>query len=271
MARILVAAVVLAPFTLLACWRHRHALRKHARLIVAYGVVPIAIGQLAFTSAVARMDVAPALLMMYTAPAAVIVWLWVRHRQRPRQLTVVGLALAAIGLVLVLDIVSGSHLAWAGVCWAVVAMLATTAYFLLSAHRPPDLPSHLLAGTALWIGALTLTGLCAAGLLSLDTATSTAQYATLKLAWWIPLAALGILTSCFAYIAGIAASRRLGPRIASFVALLEVVAGLAFAALFLDEIPRSGQALGVAITLSGILVVTLDRSSASVSGRDART
>ena len=45
-----------------------------------------------------------------------------------------------------------------------------------------------------------------------------------------------------AYTTGIAAGRRLGSRLASFVALLEVVAGVLFAWLLLDELPRADPA-----------------------------
>ena len=49
--------------------------------------------------------------------------------------------------------------------------------------------------------------------------------------------ALGVVTAAIAYTTGIAASRRLGSRLASFVALLEVVAAVGFAWLLLDQLP----------------------------------
>ena len=33
------------------------------------------------------MEVGPALLIEYTAPAAVVVWLWLRHGERPGPVT----------------------------------------------------------------------------------------------------------------------------------------------------------------------------------------
>ena len=54
------------------------------------------------------MEVAPALLIEYTAPAAVVVWLWLRHGGA-RPVTLRGRrAVAAVGLVLVLDLLSGA-------------------------------------------------------------------------------------------------------------------------------------------------------------------
>ena len=52
----------------------------------------------------------------------------------------------------------------------------------------------------------------------------------------------------FAYCTGIAASRRLGSRLASFVALLEVVAGVTFAWLLLDQLPGPLQLAGGALS-----------------------
>ena len=39
--------------------------------------------QFCYFSAVTRMQVGPALLIEYTAPAAVVVWLWLRHGSVP--------------------------------------------------------------------------------------------------------------------------------------------------------------------------------------------
>ena len=50
---------------------------------MAYGVIAVAGCQLAYFSAVDRLPVAVALLIEYTAPVAVIAWLWARHGQRP--------------------------------------------------------------------------------------------------------------------------------------------------------------------------------------------
>ena len=101
---------------------------------------PVAGAQFAYFSAVERMDVGPALLIEYTAPAAVVVWLWLRHGERPGPLTVAGAGLAALGLVLVLDLLSGADLAPIGVLWALIAMVGAASYFVLAAKPRADLP-----------------------------------------------------------------------------------------------------------------------------------
>ena len=55
----------------------------------------------------------------------------------------------------------------------------------------------------------------------------------------------------------IAAGRRLGSRLASFVALTEVVAGVLWAWLLLDELPRPVQIAGGLLILAGVVGVKL--------------
>ncbi|GAA2559895.1 EamA family transporter [Winogradskya consettensis] len=257
LARIGIAAVVVAPFGALAMRGHWHKLRTHARQVLLYGLLATAGAQFCYFAAVATMDVAPALLIEYTAPAAVVAWLWIRQGQRPTRLTVAGAALAALGLVLVLDLLSGANLAWAGVAWSLAAMVGATSYFLISADTGNGLPPVALAGAGLTIGALALGALALIGVLPMHASTRPAAYATGSVAWWIPLLLLGFVTAALAYIAGIVASRRLGSRVASFVALLEVVAGVLFAWLLRDQLPGTAQVAGGLLIIAGVVLVKL--------------
>jgi drug/metabolite transporter (DMT)-like permease len=232
-------------------------LRRNARTVLLYGAVPVAGTQFAFFSAVAAMDVGPALLIEYTAPAAVVVWLWLRHRERPRPLTLVGAGIAALGLVLVLDLLSGADLALGGVLWALAAMLGAATYFVMSADTRSGMPPLALAGAGLAVGAAGLGALGLVGVLPMRATTAAPTYAGAAVPWWLPFVGLGVITAALAYTTGIAASRRLGSRLASFVALLEVVAAVAFAWLLLDQLPGALQLVGGALILAGVVVVKL--------------
>src|SRR5690349_17179086 len=255
LARIGIAALVLAPFAAISLRGRWRLLRAQVPQILVYGLVAVAGAQFCYFSAVATMDVAPALLIEYTAPAAVVGWLWIRHGQRPRPLTIAGAGLAAVGLVLVLDLLSGADLAWSGVAWALAAMVGATAYFLISADNDSGVPPLALAGTGLTIGAVALAVLGAVGVLPMHASTRAAGYAIATMSWWEPLLLLGLVTAALAYTTGIAASRRLGSRVASFVALLEVVAGVGFAWLLVDQIPGFSQLVGGILIIAGVVVV----------------
>jgi drug/metabolite transporter (DMT)-like permease len=257
LARIGVAAVVVTPFAAWSLRGHWRRLRAAAGQVLLYGLLAIAGAQFCYFSAVATMDVAPALLIEYTAPAAVVVWLWLRHSQRPRPLTLAGAALAAAGLVLVLDLFSGADLAWGGVAWALAAMVGATAHFLIAADTDSGLPPLALAGAGLVVGAVTLGLLGLVGILPMHASLARVDYAPAQVPWWLPLLLLGVVSAALAYTAGIAASRRLGSRVASFVALLEVVAGVCFAWLLVSQLPGLIQLAGGLLIITGVVLVKL--------------
>jgi drug/metabolite transporter (DMT)-like permease len=261
LARIGLAALGLAPFTLASLRGRWGLLRGQLTRLLVYGVLAVAGAQFCYFSAVATMDVAPALLIEYTAPAAVVAWLWFRRGQRPRLLTVFGAVLAALGLVLVLNLVSGAHLAWSGVAWALAAMVGATAYFLISADTGTGLPPLSLAGVGLTVGAVILAVLAVTGILPMHAGTAPIAYAPGTVPWWAPLLLLGLVTAALAYVTGIAASRLLGSRVASFVALLEVVAAVGFAWLLVHQLPGWSQLAGGLLIIAGVVAVKLgDRS-----------
>lgn len=253
--RILVAAAVLVGPAAVSLRGRWGLLRRNLTLITCYGLVAVAGCQVAYFSAVAQMQVGVALLIEYTAPVAVIAWMWLRHGQRPGRLTVGGAAVAALGLVLVLDLVSGADLSATGVAWALLAMFGAAVYFILSASEDNGLPPIVLAAGGLVLGSAALCLAGAVGIVPMTFATRPVEYDGTAVAWWVPVLGLGVVAAAFAYVTGIAASRRLGSRLASFAALIEVLAALVFAWLLLDELPRGIQFLGGALILAGVITV----------------
>jgi drug/metabolite transporter (DMT)-like permease len=262
--RVLIAAAVLVVPALVQLRGRWGLLRGNVALITAFGFLAVAGCQLAYFNAVQHMQVGVALLIEYTAPVVVIGWLWLRRGQRPGRLTVLGAALAAGGLVLVLDLISGADLSLVGVLWALGAMMGLAGYFVISADETNGLPPIVLAAGGLIVGALTLVVAGVAGAVPMHASTRDVAYSNFTIPWWMPMLGLALVAAALAYVTGIAASRRLGSRLASFVALLEVLAALVFAWLLLDEMPRSVQLVGGLLILVGVVVVKLgERETAS--------
>jgi drug/metabolite transporter (DMT)-like permease len=257
LARVGIAAVVVAPFGLVALRGQWSLLRAHWRTVTVFGVVAVAATQFFYFSAISYMPVAPALLIEFTAPAAIVVWLWLRHGERPGRVTLAGAGIAALGLLLVLDLVSGADLSVPGVLWALGAMVGCATYFVMSADEDNGLPPITLAAGGLVVGTLTLTLLGLVGLLDLATSTQAVTLRGTTVVWWVPILLLGVVTAAVAYVSGIAAIRRLGSRLASFVALAEVLFGVMWAWVLLDELPRPVQLLGGVLILAGVVAVKL--------------
>jgi drug/metabolite transporter (DMT)-like permease len=262
--RVGLAAVALTPFGLAALRGRWTLLRRNLGLLAAYGAIAVAGAQFCYFSAVQHMQVGPAILIEFTAPAAVVAFLWLRHGQRPGRITVAGAGLAALGLVLVLDLVSGADLSVRGVLWSLGAMVGCATYFIISADEDNGLPPLVLAWGGLLVGAVGLAGLGVVGLLPMHASTAPASSAGGHVAWWVPLVVRGLVSAALSYVAGIAAGRRLGSRLASFVALLEVVASVCWAWLLLDELPGAIQLLGGLLILAGVVAVKLGERSVVV-------
>lgn len=74
--RVTIAALVLVVPGLLAVRGRMHLLLRNARTIIVYGLLAVAGAQLLYFLAVSRLDVGVALLIEYTAPVAVVLWMW---------------------------------------------------------------------------------------------------------------------------------------------------------------------------------------------------
>jgi len=255
--RILVGALVLTGPAVVALRGRWHLLRANAPLLVAYGLVAVAGCQLAYFSAVDRLPVAVALLIEYTAPVAVIGWLWARHGQRPTRLTLLGAAVAGGGLMLVLDVMNAGSVDGLGVVWGLLAMAGCAFFFIVSASDDDVLPPIVLAAGGLVVGAVGLAAAAALGLVTLTASADDATYRGTSVPWWLPVLALGVVTAALAYVAGILAARGLGARMASFAALLEVLFAVVFAWLLLGQLPRTVQLLGGVFVLAGVVLVKL--------------
>ena len=256
-ARVLIAAAVLLVPAMIALRGRWGLLRQNVGLLIAYGVIAVAGCQLAYFNAVDRMEVGVAILIEFTSPVAVIGWLWLRHAQRPSRLTVLGAVVALAGLALVLDLLSGADVDALGVMWALLAMAGAAFYWIISADEENGLPGLVLAAGGLLVGGAVLLIAGLIGVVPLATSRADVTLADTELAWWLPVLGLGVITAAAAYVLGIAATRRLGSRLAAFVGLGEAVSSVVFAWLLLDEAPRAVQLLGGVLILAGVVFVKL--------------
>jgi len=255
--RVLIAAGVLAMPAAVSLRGRWHLVRANALLIVAYGLIAVAACQLAYFNAVDRMQVGVALLIEFTCPVAVLVWMWWRHQQRPSRLTTTGAVLAIGGLVLVLDLTSGASGDPIGLVWAFASMICAAVYWILSADDDNGLPGIALAAGGLTFGGVVLLVAGVVGVVPFAATRDDVELGGTTFVWWLPLVILGALTAGLAYVLSIEGSRRLGSRLGSFVGLSEVVFGVLFAWLLLSETPRAIQLVGGALILVGVVAVKL--------------
>ncbi|MHC2998054.1 EamA family transporter [Microbacterium sp. HJ5] len=261
-----VAGLILSPAVLLAIRRQPGFLRRHWRLILGFGLMPVLGCQLFFFSAMQRMPVAVALLIQYLAPVMLVGFVWLRTRKAPSALVLWGSVIAVAGLVLVVDI-SGASFDLVGTLLALAAAVCVCAYFVISERAGDDLPPLALAASGLLVGAGIMALLCLFGIMPFQAPAISVELAGVEVPWFVPLLWVAGIATTLGYALGVMAVPRIGSRVASFVGLSEVLFALGFAWIFLAEVPAPIQFAGGALILAGVILVKVDdlRRTAAVA------
>ncbi|CAJ1508139.1 EamA family transporter [[Mycobacterium] burgundiense] len=230
---------------------------RHYRIVLPYGLFPIAGAQLCYYNAVEHLSVGVALLLEYTAPVLVVGWLWAVTRSRPEHRTLLGVALAVVGIMLVLNVFSGAHINTVGVIWGLAAAVCAACYFLMSARVAdhsggPGLSPVALAAGGLIIGAAAVAALGLTGVMPMVFGTDDVIVAGFTTSPVVPVLVLGVLSTAVAYTLGIKAVSLLQPSFAALVGLSEVLAAVLWAALLVGEALTVPQAIGGAVVLAGL-------------------
>lgn len=229
------------------------AVRHDAPALLLYGLLAMAGVQVAFFNAVRYMPVSIALLLEYLGPVLVIAWVWVVRRQPPSRRTLLGAGIAILGLLLVVQIWSGTAIAPAGLAWGLAASVCQASYFLLADRAGAQTPPLVLAGVGMAVGTVVVAVLGAVGLLPIVLTTpSEVVLAGTNLGWVVTAALLVLVSTVLAYLTGIFAIRRIGAARGSLVALLEVVVSALAGWLLLGEVPAVIQLAGGALILLGV-------------------
>lgn len=265
--RVAVAGLLLVVPAALSLRGRWSTVRRNGWLVLAYGLVAVGGCQLFYFNALQTLSVGVALLLEYLGMLMVVGWLWIRHRQRPRRLTIAGTGLAVAGLVLVLDVIGGgARLDMVGVLWGLAAAVGLATYFVLSSRLDSGLPPLVLACGGLLVGAVALLVLGAVGALPMHASTGDVSLVGRRFAWWVPILGLAVIAAAVAYAAGIAAVRVLGAKLGSFVALTEVLFAVVFAWLLLGQLPAPIQLAGGVLIVAGVALVRLDEVRTAATG-----
>lgn len=252
--RLAIGAVLLAGPALWALRGHWSALRTDWTTVVGLGLLGVAGASTFYFFAVERLPVAVALLVEYTGPLLLLLWAWVRTGRVPARATLVGASLAMGGLVLVLDVTGSVRLDPLGLAFAAAAAVGNAAYFAFTG-RPIALPPVSLAGAAMAVGALVVGTLALVGVLPIEAPDVRVELLGAQVHWSVPLLVVGAVPTAFAYGVSAVSVRLLGERLASFLALSEVLLAVALAWVLLGEQPLVVQGVGAVLVVAGVALV----------------
>ncbi|MGW4927614.1 EamA family transporter [Agromyces sp. NPDC004153] len=265
LARITVAALLLAVPGLIALRFDLRPLWRARWTVLVYGLVAVAGVQFAFYASLERIPVSTTLLIEYLAPIALVLFAWVRTRRMPQRIVLAGSVLAIAGLVLVIG-PGGGSLDPLGLLFAAVAMIGVCVYYAIGERAAEQLPPVALIAAGFVVGAiaLALTGLV--GLLPMEATFTDVPFLGGTAPWWVPLLTVGAVSTAFAYVAGLAAIRMLGSRLAAFLGLSEVVFAGIVGWILIGEALGPLQILGGVLILGGIICVRMERAAPEPAG-----
>ena len=248
--------VVLLP--VLVWLQGRSVLRLPRRDVIQaflLGILGVAASNYCYYLAIQRTNVATAIILQYTAPAWVLIYMVLRGRQRPTLARISAVALAIAGIAIVIGLIGPTqlHLDTIGVIASLLAAFSF-AFYNVAGHS-------LLSRYNRWV--VLLWTLIAASIFwsVIDPPWAIAAQHLSGMQWLFLLvfAIVSVLGPFSLYFAGL---QHLEPTRAIVVSCLEPVFSIIIAALTLGEVIRPMQTLGIVMVLAAILLVQMpDRES----------
>ena len=239
-------------------WSQLKLPRAEVTRIFLLGIFGVAASNYFYYLAIQRTNVATAIILQYTAPVWVLLYMVLRGSQRATLPRVAAVLLALLGIALVIGIV-GAHGFRIDTIGLAAAMLAafSFSFYNIGGHR-------VLARYDRWIVLFYTT--MSAGLFWLFVNPPwkivAAHYSGAEWLFLLAFSLISVLAPFSFYFAGL---QHLEPTRAVVVSCLEPVFSILIAAIALGEIMRPVQTVGILLVLAATVVVQLpDRKSKEV-------
>lgn len=231
-------------------------------LLAGYGIAGVALTQVLYFIAITRMPIAVALVIEFSAPVMVALWVRIVQHQPVRRLVWLALALAMLGLTLVTDLWQGPTLDPVGVLAAAGAAVSLALYFIGGEHYVRERSPVATAAWAMTAGAVAM--LVLAPPWTVPWQQLTAPIGADVLPWlagplWLSVGWVIVLGTFLPFLVTFTALRHLPARQAVVIAMLEPVVAATIAYLVLGEVITALQMLGGLLVLVGVVLADTAR------------
>ncbi|MDQ3789309.1 MAG: EamA family transporter [Actinomycetota bacterium] len=255
--RIGLAAALLLAFVAVTRPSLLRLRRSDLPLLVGYGLVGVAAVQLLYFAAVSRIPIGVAMLLEFTSP--VLVALWVRFVRRVvlSARMWIGTALALLGLAMVAQVWEGLRLDALGLLFAVGSALCAAAYFLIGERGVSTLPALGLVTWGMVVGAVAIAVVAPPWSLPGEIMAASTDFAGLAVPVWTLLVTCAVVSTAIAYLLSISAMRYLPANVVSVLAVCEPIVATTLAWLALGQALAPVQVVGAVVLLAGATVVQL--------------
>jgi drug/metabolite transporter (DMT)-like permease len=231
--------------------------RDDWRLVLAYGLVGVAGVQLLYFAAVSRIPIGIAMLLEFTAPILVALWVrFVRRTVLPAQAWL-GTWLAMLGLAMVAQVWQGLRLDAVGLLAGIGTALGAAAYFLLGEHGVSTVAPLGLVTWGMVVGAAAISLIAPPWTLPIEILDDTTKFGPWHPPVWTLLVAVAVISTAMAYLLSISAMRHIPSTVVSVLALVEPIVATVAAWALLGQTLTAVQISGAAVLLAGATLVQL--------------
>jgi drug/metabolite transporter (DMT)-like permease len=253
--RTTISFLVLLPVLLLTQGRRLALPRKDVLHAAVLGILGVAASNYFYYLAIQKTNVAIAIIIQYTAPAWVLLYMVARGRQKPTLQRVAAVGLAIVGCALVIGIVGSAHLqvSTVGLIAAFVASFSFAFYnvgghdILARYDRWKVLLYTLASAAAFWI------------VINPPWRIAGAHYSGEQWLFLFVFAITSVLLPFSLYFGGL---QHLEPTNAIVASCLEPVFSIIIAAVVLGETMRPIQTVGILVVLAAIVLVQMPQRGA---------
>jgi drug/metabolite transporter (DMT)-like permease len=218
--------------------------------LMLLGVVGVAASNYFYYLAIQKTNVATAIILQYTAPVLVLLYMVARGLQKATVQRVSAVALAVAGSALAIGVVGtgGLRLNPVGVTAGMLAAVSFS-FYNVGGH-------NILARYDRWIVLLYTTMSAAAFWLAVNPPwrVAAAHYSGMEWGFLLVFAVVSVLAPFSLYFAGL---QHLEPTRAMVSSCLEPVFSIVIAAVVLSEGVRPAQVVGIVVVLAAIVLVQL--------------
>jgi drug/metabolite transporter (DMT)-like permease len=249
--------------------RHRDKLKAKKEdlpMLFAYGIIGFLLVQALYFVAIQRLNVSVALILEFTAPIWIVLWLrFVKHKVVPR-LMWVAIFLAFGGLILIAQVWKGQTLDPVGVAAALLCGIVLATFFLLgeklTAKR--DVESLMVYGFGFASLGLAITMPLWSYPTEIFSKSMNLQgrFAAFDLPGWVLIAWVIIMGTVVPYMLVLKGLKLLSASTSSVMGMAEPVLAGVFAWIWLSETWNFIQLVGGVTVIIGIILADKARSAA---------
>ncbi|MGA6982852.1 MAG: EamA family transporter [Candidatus Sulfotelmatobacter sp.] len=254
--RVTFSLLVLLPVLVFArSWQRIALPARDLAYCLILGTVGVALSNYFYYVAIQRTNVAIAIIVQYTAPVWVLIYVVARRQQKLTAQKVAAVALALTGIALVINLFTGSaaalrpHVRELDLYGILAALLASFSFAFYNVAGHGILIRHdrwrvlvwtLAAASAFWL------------IVNPPWKIAAAHYAPAQWLFLFVFSMISVLGAFSLYFLGL---QHLEPTRAIVASCLEPVFSILLAAAFLGEVLRPVQTLGIVFVLAAILIV----------------